>query len=257
MTSYFSITTAPNDDILEQLEALRQEVRMLGSSISGLRQDDLRKVFGEQIRSVLKERIERFFYEKSASPDSSEELKDIKAELNDLVDDTISIFQKYGKSRAIARLDEFEPRVHGLNLLAETPELPRFVFDLVQQVRSYLNTSDTVLHPKIDHLEGLSQSQTPTKGAVFSLPLAEELLSPLANSWRLGLLTLLTKEDEGLAGLSRSMGLKKGHLQFHLNSLLESGYVRYDKKSHLYSITKKGETALDGVAKLIDSLASV
>jgi DNA-binding IclR family transcriptional regulator len=71
----------------------------------------------------------------------------------------------------------------------------------------------------------------------------------------MSILMLLSREDESLTGLSKSLGLQKGHLQFHLKILLEPGFINYDRKSRLYSITAKGSTALDGIGRLVESLA--
>jgi DNA-binding IclR family transcriptional regulator len=66
----------------------------------------------------------------------------------------------------------------------------------------------------------------------------------------------LVAEDESLATLSRTLGLKKGHLQFHLNVLAASGLIIYDRKSHLYAITGKGGRALDGLTRLVADLTT-
>ena len=64
----------------------------------------------------------------------------------------------------------------------------------------------------------------------------------------------LSNDDETLTGLSNGLGLKKGHLQFHIDSLLRAKYIKYDRKSHLYSITARGAIALDEIKKLIERL---
>jgi predicted transcriptional regulator len=82
-------------------------------------------------------------------------------------------------------------------------------------------------------------------------------LAPLVSAKRIDILLHLAAEDESLATLSRTLGLKKGHLQFHLNVLATSGLIIYDRKSHLYAITDKGTRALDGLSVLIADLASI
>jgi DNA-binding IclR family transcriptional regulator len=82
-------------------------------------------------------------------------------------------------------------------------------------------------------------------------------LSPLASSWRINILRLLTEEDDGLAELGRKLGLKKGHAQFHIKALVGSGYIAYERKSRLYSITVKGSEAYTGVMALVQRLESL
>jgi len=65
---------------------------------------------------------------------------------------------------------------------------------------------------------------------------------------------ILSKEDDSLAELAKQMELKKGHLQFHLKALMEVDYIRFDRKSRLYSITDRGSLVLDSVAKLLKNM---
>ncbi len=255
MMTYFSITTTSEKDIWQQLESLRHEVRELGLSIFGLRQDDLRTVFGGQIASVLDERIERFFTEQRQLASDRAALDKIEIDTKGLVRDVIDLFQMEGKDKAMEKLDEHVLKIHGLNLLLESSEIPSFLFDIVQQMRSYFTLSDTIFQTNARTKEPYRPQGEVLKerGPDFSKT-AEDILGPLASSWRLELLRLISLEEDGLAGLSRKMGLKKGHLQFHIGSLMDAGYIRYDKKGHIYLITRKGKVALEMVGRLVDAV---
>jgi DNA-binding transcriptional ArsR family regulator len=241
------------DDIREQIEALREEVRGLSTSIINLRQDDLRKVFGDQIRPVLLERIERNYSRTKSlhqGRDSSEK------KLLDLVERSVSIFQREGKQKALDYLEEFE----GSNKTGSGPNdsgTVRFESQILGQIREYLMLSDVIFKKTgSDVPDHISIETGPSKGTL-SPEAAERLLTPLSNARRVQVMLLLSKEDYSLAELAKQLDLKKGHLQFHLKALLDVDYIHFDRKSRLYSISPRGTLTLDGVTKIVYDLDDV
>jgi DNA-binding transcriptional ArsR family regulator len=71
-----------------------------------------------------------------------------------------------------------------------------------------------------------------------------ELLAPLSNVTRLKILKNLEKGGKNFAQLERQIGIRGGHLQFHLNSLIQAGYVNQEKPQGKYLITIRGLKAL-------------
>jgi DNA-binding transcriptional ArsR family regulator len=70
------------------------------------------------------------------------------------------------------------------------------------------------------------------------------LLAPLSHVKRLKILKNLEKGGKNYAQLERQIGVKSGHLQFHLNNLTHAGYVTQEKPQGKYLITMKGLKAL-------------
>jgi DNA-binding transcriptional ArsR family regulator len=70
------------------------------------------------------------------------------------------------------------------------------------------------------------------------------LLAPLSHVIRLKILKNLEKGGKNYAQLERQIGVKSGHLQFHLNNLTQAGYVTQEKPQGKYLITMKGLKAL-------------
>jgi hypothetical protein len=237
----------------KQLEALTNQVGLLSRSVIHLQHDDYRLVFGEQIKPILMERIERFFNE-IGTDDAQviEERNDLKVQLNDLVEKVVTSFEQDGSETASYLLDEFE-RV----LLAKTASLRGsrvsiFISELVKQIRDYFIVLDRISPPaRSQSVIGGSLSRTDVH---FSPALVERTLGPLANAWRIDILLRLNLDSNSLAGLSKALGLKKGHLQFHLNILLDAGYIQFERKSYLYSINSSGSIALDEIGRLIGRL---
>jgi DNA-binding transcriptional ArsR family regulator len=237
-----------NEDIQGQLESLLNEVRLLSSSFVHLRQDDFRVVFGEQIGPILKERVERFFDGLKKGPGDNH----LKSSLDDLIEEYLSAFQQNGPGAAASLLDEFErslPRAAFIKGVERT----RFVTGLVGQMRDYLVLSERVSHRAEPDRWTIKPSADSNRS--LSASAVEGVLAPLASARRVEILMMLSGDNDSLAGLSKRLSLKKGHLQFHLNVLVKAGHVIYDRKSHLYSISTKGKRALEGLAALVDLLA--
>ena len=71
-----------------------------------------------------------------------------------------------------------------------------------------------------------------------------DLLAPLSNATRLKILKSLGKGGKNYSRLERQIGIKGGHLKFHLNNLIQAGYVTREKPQGKYLITMKGLKAL-------------
>ncbi|MGD0818652.1 MAG: winged helix-turn-helix domain-containing protein [Methanomassiliicoccales archaeon] len=240
------------DDIREQIESLRQEVRGLSTSILNLRQDDMRKVFGDQIKSVLMDRIARH-YSQAPGGSAKERGEASEKEFVDLVDRSVTIFQEAGKQKALRFVDEFESGIV-VKASGNDDRTRGFELQLVTQIREYLMLSDQIFNQKVPDITGLpSIGMDPIKGTM-SPEAAERLLAPVSNARRVRVMMILSRESNSLAELSKELDLKKGHLQFHLKALLDVDYILYDRKSRLYSITPRGTLVLDGVARLMDDL---
>jgi DNA-binding transcriptional ArsR family regulator len=243
------------DEIQEQIKALRQEVRGLSTSILNLRQDDMRKVFGDQIKPVLTERIARHYSQVSSgsAKERGEEVSEVV--LLDLVDRSVKIFQHDGKQSALKFVDEFEK---GITAKAprNTDWTKRFDLQLIDQIREYLMISDHVFNQTTPNVPVIPPIATHPAKSAFSPEAAERLLTPLSNAKRVQVMMILSRESNSLAELCKELDLQKGHLQFHLKALLDVDYICYDRKSRLYSLTPRGSRILDDVSRIVERLAN-
>ncbi len=237
-----------NDDLQKQLEALLGEVRLLTKSVIHLRRDDFRLVFGEQIKPILMERIDRFFGEEPEGTPGHEEMR---SQLKDLVEMFVADFQQNGAEAASRTLDGLESTAQS-HLVAHGEKRQTFISELVVQMRDYLAVSERILEQAASPAPSgtvLDRTVKPLSPAAV-----EGTLGPLSNGHRIEVMLLLSRDDESLAALSKGLDMKKGHLQFHLDVLKKAKYISYDRKSHLYTLTAKGGRALAGISRLIDDL---
>ncbi|MFX0093367.1 MAG: winged helix-turn-helix domain-containing protein [Candidatus Hodarchaeota archaeon] len=95
---------------------------------------------------------------------------------------------------------------------------------------------------------------SPTR--IEQMPVMEvcDLLKPLANESRLKILKELGKGSKNYATIERRVGIKGGHLQFHLNILLKAKYISKEKTYGNYLITRWGLKALRLSFELCESI---
>jgi len=67
-----------------------------------------------------------------------------------------------------------------------------------------------------------------------------KLLTPLSNELRIRILKVLSKGGTYYSQLEREVGLRGGHFHFHLDKLIEGGYVSQDGEKGPYIATING-----------------
>jgi DNA-binding transcriptional ArsR family regulator len=82
----------------------------------------------------------------------------------------------------------------------------------------------------------------------------EDMLSPLSNAVRLKVLALRYTSSRSFTEIMSELQMQKGHLQFHLRKLVDSGYVKVDPRTHLYSLEERGLLAGDGLGQIFSRL---
>ncbi|MFX0072423.1 MAG: winged helix-turn-helix domain-containing protein, partial [Candidatus Hermodarchaeota archaeon] len=81
------------------------------------------------------------------------------------------------------------------------------------------------------------------------------LLIPLSNETRIKILKILSKGGAYYSQLQRQVGLKGGHFYFHLDKLINAGYITHEEDKGLYLITINGLKALKFLFELSQELS--
>ncbi len=241
-------------DIQAQIESLRTEVRGINTLLQRIQAEDVRRVYGSQIRSVLIEKAQRFFEKEGKLRGTGPHgwLDEFEGRTMAMIDQTISAYQLLDQEGATKVLGSF--------VSGEWPDGPkeslqrcmRLVNEIVEQFDNYFSISigwnEQLSGP------GPSRKESSLDEGILSPEKVEVLIGPLSNAIRVGVLLELKAREGGLTELSRRMGLQKGHLQFHVKILSEAGYVLLDRRTHLYFLTSRGERALKGLGEMVKDL---
>lgn len=232
-------------DILDRLEALQKELDELGHTISesrseALRQqvlDDLRALLGEYNREILEAEIERL------RPTSSCKKREACFGLiRDALGEARAAYEKgddSGARAALANLVDAKAMAH-----CQDDACSAKADHLVEETARMIDLSSR-----------LGNSLPPQARSDLPDEKVGEALVPLAHSARISILSALSPGSLAFSDMSQKVGLRTGHLQFHLKTLIKAGLVEKEGRRGHYRMTEKGRKALAGSRRLAAEMA--
>jgi len=246
-----------SQDVMEEIRSLRSEMGTLGDHMVRLRYADIKSAFLEQIRMAVGEEGRRAFQcDAPALTEASRcELKTVCiSKLEDAVDRASELFMRDDIEGAEGILDSIEDLVSGECSSCQDGECSRNAREIVRRVKAVLQVYAS-LRSRLGPDPAAIIATAP--GDVMRPEHAESVLDPLANTWRIKVLTVLRRGDRSLTELGRAVDLRTGHLQFHLRALISAAYVEQDRRQHIYRITDRGRTALQWTEDIVHRLGPV
>jgi DNA-binding transcriptional ArsR family regulator len=228
-----------------QLASLRRELRALGEGLHRLRIEDARIVYSGQVRSVLEERVRRY-YAPAANGGRARCADPTGCAIDAVafIDQALSAYRESGQEAGVLVVEEQATRLRDRGADG-CPRCLDMRMDVAAEMRRYLEIGAgwaEQLGPG-PNAEAAARDEAPEK--------VEAFLAPLCSSMRVGVMMLLDEGPMSLAEMSRRTSLVKGHLQFHLRSLTGAGLVDFDRRTKLYELSGRGGTALAGVLELM------
>lgn len=237
------------NDLLRRIEELRQGLDALGRSVTSLRRDEMDQAFHEQIGTSYLENNRETLRELMAGwrVRPSKALLDISG----LYDRAMERYELNDLDGAIRSLDEVREVVAG----SSSPEISAEMRDQLLSVLDRSRQQMALLETLRFHTgrPGVRRSCDSAYAGLEPEKL-EAMLSPLSNTVRLKILALLYTSSRSFTEIMSELQMQKGHLQFHLRKLVDSGYVVVDRRTHLYSLGEKGLMAVDGLGQLFSRL---
>jgi DNA-binding transcriptional ArsR family regulator len=244
-----------DEALIREIRSLRSDIDQMNDRVVRLRYQDFKEVFAEQMRISLGHEGRRSFESDLKKMRSSSECS-LKSECTHHLEEAMGKVMKYLDE---GKMDEAAQVVEETQTLLCGPDSPcldgscsRSAVETVQKIRLLLGfyqgltqriTTSSNEHSQMDRAK---EEATPES--------AEAALSPLSNSWRLRILLMLKESGRSLSEISRSLDMRTGHLQFHIKNLRDAGYITSDKRTKTYSLTRKGERAIEGAMRLVSSL---
>jgi len=242
---YYSILHM-SDDILREIQVLKKDVGSSMDRLARLRYAELREAFAGEMRLALAEEGRRWagqgFERIGASECGYRESCLMK--LSDAVGASIDDFCRGRPDEASAGLDRTLELLCGSGSPCQSDECSRMAAETVRRTRMLLGVWSRI---GADVPDAAAAAEAEPERV-------EEALGPLANAKRVQMLRALRAEPKGLSELGRSMGMRTGHLMFHVNALRDAGYIASDARTRLYSLTPSGRAALDGMDELMSRI---
>ena len=243
-----------SQDMIDEIRSLRSEMGTLGDHMVRLRYADIKSAFLEQIRMAVGEEGRRTFRTNAPalSAASQCEFKSVcLSRLEDAVDVASDLFMRDDVEGARRILDDMENLVSDECSSCQDAECSRSAKETIRRVKAVLQVYDG-LTERFGQASTADLPAPPTEGV--SPEQAESLFDPLANAWRIKVLTALRRGEHSLTELGRAVELRTGHLQFHLRALIGAGYVEQDRRKHVYRITERGSVALRWTEDIVGRL---
>jgi DNA-binding transcriptional ArsR family regulator len=237
------------NELLRKIEEMRQSLDALGRSVTSLRKDEMDQAFHEQIGTSYLDNNREAVREllKGWQGRTSQVLIDI----SDLYDRAMERYELDDLDGAIRSLDEVREVVARLSDRDVEAELHGKLLSVLDRSRQQMALLETLrFHTG---RPGVRRSCDSAYAGLEPEKL-EKMLSPLSNAVRLKILALLYTSSRSFTEIMSELQMQKGHLQFHVRKLVDSGYVKVDRRTHLYSLEEKGLMAVDGLGQLFSRL---
>jgi DNA-binding transcriptional ArsR family regulator len=256
------------EDLMAKLEEISRSIESFNDSLIKVRYDDYKRALSEQIQSAFGdnsgtlfdsglERIRR----SSRCLNKSSCIKHMSA----MRDDTMATFEREDIAGAMMILEEIEGGLVSDGSPCKDDKCSDETIETIHHIKVLFSISDNLMFRNYIQPE-TGFTKLSSQGRFFSehrrsteqeIPSDEvsKLISPLANSYRIEILKMISKQEMGFTQISKALGLKTGHLQFHLKALKDAGYVRANRKRRSYSITSKGIAAMEGLNRFFEGLS--
>jgi len=159
----------------------------------------------------------------------------------DIVRDACTVYMSQGAEAAKDRMEH----ARGDHLLKhfDAPGLcPELFIDITNETMLMFE----LVHRIAEGTESHSQIHQ-DKWKTIDPEVCSETLFSLSNPHRLNLMMLLKEDEQSFSELSNQTGLRTGHLQFHLRTLMDRGLVDKEERG-IYCLNSRGHTALDYLA---------
>ena len=237
-----------DSSVVRRLERLESDMEGLRQSMESLQYEEMKRTVVKQVQDVLAEYKDVEVCKKVKGMGEFSECSK-RAYCSKAITTTVEkaslAYLRDDVDTAFSLIDEMEMNIRESDG-CEAGDCRGYAIALVGEVRSVFTVAER-LRERLD------------------VPLASEpidldpddvanTLGPLAHPSRIRMLMVLKDGDCGFADLSRELGMRTGHLQFHIKTLMEAGYVRRGSNRGTYGITLRGVTALDGLERLLGTL---
>lgn len=240
---------------MRELRTLRSELDELNDRMVRLRYQDFKGAFVEQMRLALGQEGKRAFdssLESRRGTSGCEMKRGCLAKQEQAISEAIGMVEGDDVEGAIALMDGLESLVCGEGSPCLDHDCSATTVESIGRVKAILGAYRGLRDRLGADLRASEAREGPEKGVRPEE--MEGALAPLSNAWRLRILVMLSGNERSMSEISRELGMRTGHLQFHIKKLREAGYIVLDRKRRIYSLTAKGQRALHGAERLVSGL---
>lgn len=242
-------------EMTARLDGLDEEIKNLGRMMLSVRYDDLKLTFSEQMKKAVEDysrlRLQSDVLAATSST-ACEAREECGSKLREVVTAAAKALREDRPDEARGALDAARELILSSVSPCQDGACTQNALVVLERARTAVELFEA-MRERLS-LPASPRAETPPRPSPRE---AAAALDPLSHPKRMEVLELLSLGERSFSEIGRAVGLKTGHLQFHLRPLLESGLVEGKGRGRTYRLTDKGEQALAGVADLMGRLSMV
>jgi len=235
------------EEISRKIDALQDSVMVLGTAVEALVEKSSEKEFLAELKVAARN---EYYKIRELSPDSCKFRDLCLSRVNKATSRVIRIYAEKGGEESLKELKKHKGAVskHLNSAVCPDRNCMESIIDTFETLESLIRQSMEIEERRRAVLRQWKKIEEIDEG------LLAELLTPLSNPIRIKILKTLAKGGKSYAELERAVGIKGGHLQFHLRNLMEAGYIAQEGLRKRYVITHTALSVLNQLAGLGDVL---
>jgi hypothetical protein len=229
------------EEIVQRLERMRLEMDSLGQELKRSNLEAMRSkmdlVIMEAVSKNGQDILDRDL-EKLRTGSKCENRGRCLDAVNTIASEAMAMYKAGDIEGALGQISSLEENIRGVASPCGDDGCSDDCLKLMDGVRERIALSEKL------RMAAEAEGQTSVKRPVT----AEEVfhsLDPLSHPARVEVLMLLSGGDLSFSEVSRKLNLRTGHLQYHMRSLLDAGYVSRKVTRGPFSLTKQGHIALE------------
>jgi DNA-binding transcriptional ArsR family regulator len=240
-------TTEMNEEeIVQRLERLRIDMDSLGQEMRRSSLEKLRSNMDGAIRDALTENgrdmLDRDL-EKMRGMSMCENRGNCLDTVGNVASEAMAIYLTGDTDGALALISSLEENIRGVASPCGDAGCSDNCLRLMDDVRERIALSEK-LRMATDGRTPATTERSVTAEDVY------RSLDPLSHPARVEVLMILSTGDLSFTEVSRKLKLRTGHLQYHMKSLLDAGYVSRKVSRGPFSLTRNGSIALESAMEM-------
>jgi DNA-binding transcriptional ArsR family regulator len=248
--------TDGSEELIRRMEDLRKDMTAFISSMRrsniGMHYDGMTAAFREQIgRSFLEQNRDAFKRAMGHIEEGPSSSVEAMPQMASLFDDAIICYEDDDINGAMSRLQLVRDMISKSPGTVISPHRAQTLMGVVDRAMEQMALTET-LRSKVGR-PMLHRSCETVLGDI-SPEEVERRLTPLSNATRLRIMAMLYTSPRSFTEMRNELGMQKGHLRFHLNKLIEAGYVNVDGRTHIYFIEERGFLTIEGLGILFSAI---
>ena len=252
LEGYFSKIDEKFDQLNARITALQDLVLYMKNEFELLSQTKIEKIGFGDLTDLTEKKLNQFIDER---PKNCLLLDPCTTLIEKWVLRVLNIYAKKGPYPAINKINAYRKSIVKYKEMGKCSD-GKCINKALQLFDSIKNLIDSDVEKNLDQSKKIIRKISKIRIKEGKEEDECKMLAPLSNEIRLKILKILNKGSTYYTQIERELGIKGGHFHFHLDKLIEAGYVMQEEDKGPYRISLKGIKALQFLYELHQEMIS-